>query len=160
MPCRNGDENRVLVRAQLLNLGDKEITVAGEDAKVTIEELGGAILSCEIIRREADNWDELLEGVVKFLKKRLESLDNALFSTWGRRFFAKGKPAEDLRQAESCFVMLRIKREFRDAILKTTHLGIYLAPRTEIGAPDHMFKVVWFPERSWGSWPTPSKPLD
>ena len=162
VPCRNGDENRVLVRAQLLNLGDrdKEITVAGEDAKVTIEELGGAILSCEIIPREADNWDELLEGVVKFLKKRLESLDNALFSTWGRRFFAKGKPAQDLRQAESCFVMLRIKREFRDAILKTTHLGIYLAPGTEIGAPDHMFKVVWFPERSWGSWPTPSKPLD
>ncbi|CAE7472939.1 Pol [Symbiodinium sp. CCMP2592] len=148
VPCRNGDDNRVLVRAQLLNLGDKEISVAGEDAKVTIEELDGAVLSCEIIRKEAENWDELVDGVVKFLKKRLESLDNALFSTWGRRFFAKGKPAQDPRSAESCFVMLRIKREFRDAILKVTHPGIYLAPRTEIGAPDHTFKVVWFPDKT------------
>ena len=149
IPCRNQEDNRVLVRAQLINLGDKEITVVGEESKITIDELDGAVLSCEILRREVETWDEIAEGPIKFLRKRVPSLDNALFSNWGRRFFAKGKPVHDPKQAESCFLMLRIKREFRDAILKVACPGIYLAPRTDNGAPDHVFKVVWFPDQSF-----------
>ena len=89
IPCRNQEDNRVLVRAQLINLGDKEITVVGEESKITIDELDGAVLSCEILRREVETWDEIAEGPIKFLRKRVPSLDNALFSNWGRRFFAR-----------------------------------------------------------------------
>ncbi|CAE7621051.1 RTase [Symbiodinium sp. CCMP2592] len=150
IPCRNGDEQRVLVRAQLINLGAKEVGVCGEDTKIVIDELDGAILSCEILRADTPDWDDLTDGVIKFLKKRLPSLETALFANWGRRFFAKGKPVGDGKIAESCFLMLRIKKEFRDAILKTTSPGIYLAPRTEDGAPDHLFKVVWFQDKTAG----------
>ena len=136
VPCRD-------VRAQMVNLGAKMVTIMGEDSKITIDEVDGTVLSCEIIRKEIQEWDEAMEGVVKLLKRKFNSLEAALFSTWGRKFFAKGKPVPDHRQAESCYVMLRIKREYRDAILRTVVPGIYMAPRNEGGAPDHLFKVVW-----------------
>ena len=143
VPCRDADDHRVLVRAQMVNLGAKMVTIMGEDSKITIDEVDGTVLSCEIIRKEMQEWDEATEGVVKLLKRKFNSLEAALFSTWGRKFFAKGKPVPDHRQAESCYVMLRIKREYRDAILRTVVPGIYMAPRNEGGAPDHLFKVVW-----------------
>ena len=147
VPCRNEDDKRVLIKAQMINLGVKQMTLVGDEAKIKVEELDGIILTAEVIHKEVAQWEEVVEGPLKYLKKKVPTLDEAVFATWGKKFFSEGKPTQDLKNADSCFVFFRIKREFRDVILKTMSPGIYFAPRSADNAVDSVFKVVWFAGR-------------
>ena len=146
-PCRTADDQRVLLKAQLVNLGSKKISLAGEDSKVTVDEVDSIVVGCDIVHKDVPSWSEVVEGTVRFLKKQIPTLEKASFANWGRRFYTKGKQVQDGLQAESCHIMLRVKREFRDVILEEVVRGIYFSPKTEDGKPDGAFKIVWFQDR-------------
>ena len=146
-PCRTADDQRVLLKAQLVNLGTKKISLAGEDSKVTVDEVDSIVVGCDIVHKDVPSWNEVVEGTVRFLKKQIPTLEKASFANWGRRFYTNGRQVQDGLQAESCHIMLRVKREFRDVILKEVVRGIYLSPKTEDGKPDGAFKIIWFQDR-------------
>ena len=147
IPCRNQDDRRILLKAQMINLGAKQISLFGEDSKIKVDELDGIILAAEIIRKEVPQWEEVLEGPLKYIKKQIPTLEEATFASWGRKFFLQGKPTTDTKNAETCFILLRIKRDYRDATLRTMAQGIYIAPRSADNGADPSFKVVWFADR-------------
>ncbi|CAE7213940.1 unnamed protein product [Symbiodinium sp. CCMP2456] len=118
IPCKCKDEARILVRAQLINLGAKRITLAGEDKKVTVGELDSAVLTCELVKAETFQREEICDGHIKYLRK----------------------------QAETCFMMMRVKREAKDLLLRTITPGVYFSPKTEDGLPDPAYKVIWMPD--------------
>ena len=146
IPCRNQDDRRVLLKAQMINLGAKQISLFGEDKKIKVDELDGILLAAEIVRKEVPQWDEVLEGPLKYIKKQIPTLEEATFASWGRKFFLQGKPTTDTKNAETCFILLRIKRDYRDASLRTMAQGIYIAPRSADNGADPSFKV-WFADR-------------
>ncbi|CAE7360715.1 unnamed protein product, partial [Symbiodinium sp. CCMP2456] len=86
---------------------------------------------------------ELLDGPIKLLKKHVAHLEDKIVTTWDRRFFHAAKPTQDPKGAQTCFLMLRVKREAKELILKTVIPGIYFSPKTEDGLPDPAYKVVW-----------------
>ncbi|CAE7413448.1 unnamed protein product [Symbiodinium sp. CCMP2592] len=147
VPCRNAQDARILVRAQMINFGAKKVTLAGESSRIKVDELEAVVLACEMVQKEIPEWDEVADAPLKFLKSRIPTLEEALFATWGRRCFAAGKPTTDARAAQTMFVMLRIKKQYKEAILKSVCEGIYFSPRSEDGAPDHTYKVVWFQDK-------------
>ncbi|CAE7253684.1 unnamed protein product [Symbiodinium sp. CCMP2592] len=123
IPCRNQEDRRILIKAQMINLGAKKISLYGEDAKIKVDELDGIILAAEVLRKEAT------------------------FAAWGKKFFLQGRQTQDAKNADSCFILLRIKRDFRDATLRTMATGIYVAPRSADNKADPSFKVIWFADR-------------
>ena len=85
---------------------------------------------------------ELDSTVLKFLKKHIQHLEDMIITTWSRRLFQGSKPTMDPKKAETCFMMIRVKREAKDLILKAVHPGVYFSPKTEDGLPDPAYKVV------------------
>ena len=146
-PCRNKDNVRILVRAQLINFGKKAISLAGESNIVTVEEIDASVLSCEMVKAEMDDWDEMTEGTIRFLKSKVEAINRGFIGSWGRRFFQKSKQTPDASQAETCYLMLRVKRECLETILKQIQAGIYFSPRKEDGTLDPGYKVIWTPDK-------------
>ena len=146
VPCRNQQDVRILVRAQMINLGNQKVKLAGENSIVTVQELDAAVLACEMVQKEISEWDEVAENPLKYLRRKIPSLDEAIFASWSRRCFIGAKPTPDARAAETVFIMLRIKKQFKEAVLKYVAQGIYFSPRTEDNHPDNSYKVVWFPD--------------
>ncbi|CAE7853741.1 unnamed protein product, partial [Symbiodinium microadriaticum] len=146
-PCRNKDNVRILVRAQLINFGKKTISLAGEANVVTVEEIDASVLACEMVRAEMDDWEEMTEGTIRYLKSKVETLDRSLIGSWGRKYFIKSKQTTDTKHADTCFIMLRIKRECLETILKHVQAGVYFSPRRENGTLDSDFKVIWMPDK-------------
>ena len=147
-PCRNHNNARILVRAQMINLGTQKIRLAGENSRVTVQELDAAVLACEMVHAEIPEWEEVADSPLKFLKKRIPTLEEAIFASWSKRCFVGSKPTMDAKSAETVFIMLRIKKQFKEAVLKFVSEGIYFSPRTEENHPDTAYKIVWFPETS------------
>ena len=147
IPCRNQEDRRVLIKAQMINLGKKQISLHGEDKKIKVDELDGIILAAEIIKKEVPQWEDVVDGPLKYIKKQIPTLNEATFASWGRKFFLQGKPTQDAKNAESCFILLRIKRDYRDATLRVMIPGVYIAPRSADNGADPSFKVVWFADR-------------
>ncbi|CAE6945510.1 unnamed protein product [Symbiodinium sp. CCMP2592] len=148
-PCKNKDGVRILVRAQLVNFGTKSITLADEASVVTVDEIDASVLSCELVHEEMEAWEDAVDGVVRYLKANVTGLERGLIGTWGRRFFYKSKPTMDAKNAQTCFLMVRVKREFVEQILKQVVQGVYFSPRRDDGALDTTYKVIWFPETSF-----------
>ena len=148
VPCRNAQDARILVRAQMVNFGAKRLSLAGEASRIKVDELEAVVLACELVQKEIPQWDEVAEAPLKFLKSQIPSLEEALFATWGRRCFAAGKQVTDARVAETMFLMLRIKKQYKEAILRSMHEGVYFSPRTDDGTPDNTYKVIWFQDKS------------
>ncbi|CAE7295757.1 unnamed protein product [Symbiodinium sp. CCMP2592] len=146
-PCRNKDNTRILVRAQLINFGKKTIGLAEESNIVTVEEVDATVVSCEMVKAEMEEWDEMVEGTTRFLKTKIQAMERGFIGSWGRKFFQRSKQVMDASQAETCYLMLRIKRECLETILKQIRAGIYFSPRKEDGTLDPGFKVIWTPDK-------------
>eukprot|EP00439_Symbiodinium_sp_Y106_P016915 s8799_g2.t1 len=143
-PCRNKDNDRILVKAQLLNLGAKKISLQDEGSILTVDEIDAVVIACEAINEEMDEWDTFQEGPIKYLKKHIPSLEQGIIGTWARRFFLKNKQTSDAKGAQSCYFLMRVKRELVETVLKVVIPGMYFSPRNETGALDPDFKVIWF----------------
>ena len=85
---------------------------------MTVGELDSTVLACEIVKTEASHWEDICEGPVKFLKKHIQHLEDMIITTWSRRFFQGSKPTMDPKKAETCFMMIRVKREAKDLRLE------------------------------------------
>ena len=143
-PCRSKDNDRILVKAQLLNLGAKQISLQDEGSVLTVDEIDAIAVSCEAIHDEMEDWDVFYEGPVKYLKKHAQCLEQGLIGTWARKFFLKNKPTTDGKTAQSCYFLMRIKREMIESLLKMVIPGIYFSPKSDTGALDPDYKVIWF----------------
>ena len=146
--CNDG--TRILMKGQLINLGRKDIVLADAASKVLVAELDGVILACEIIKEDmsATEWSDVTEGTIRFLKKKIPPLENAIFANWAKKFFVNAKPTREAAEATSVFIMLRAKKEFLAATLKAACPGVYISPRTEDRTPVENCKVVWLSDRS------------
>ncbi|CAE7817828.1 unnamed protein product [Symbiodinium sp. CCMP2592] len=143
-PCRSKDNDRILVKAQLLNLGAKQISLQDEGKVLTVDEIDAVVVACEAVHDEMEDWEAFQEGPIKYLKKHVQCLEQGLIGTWARKFFLKNKQTPDGKAAHTCYFLMRIKREMVEALLKMVIPGVYFSPRNDAGALDPDFKVIWF----------------
>ncbi|CAE7560132.1 unnamed protein product [Symbiodinium sp. CCMP2456] len=66
-PCRSKDNDRILVRAQLLNLGAKMITLQDEGSVLTVDEIDAVVVACEAINEEMEGNGRALDPDYKVI---------------------------------------------------------------------------------------------
>ena len=147
-PCEDAKGTRLLVKSTLIDLGAIHLQVAGEETTYSMNVVDSCCSACEVHRCDFEEWEELCESPIRHLKRVLLLAADDLIHTWGRRFFKGGKAAQSLENAESLFLMLRIRASATEAVLRTTIAGLEVSPRLESGEPDASYKVIWCPERT------------
>ena len=131
------------MKGTIIDLGSAKIKVVGEDKVHQMQVASSSCIAVEIHRDEFEEWHELVQAPVRLLKKAFALSNEDVIHTWGRKAYRQGKLQTALEQADSVFIMLRIRESATDSVLRLTIPGLYASPRLESGAPDHNYKVIW-----------------
>ena len=146
-PCVDGKGARLLAKGTLIDLGSVQLKVAGEDKIHAMPVSQTSILACELHRGEIDQWAEAAKSPVRFLKTALALGNDDIVQIWGKKTFRQGKPEHDQKEIDAIFFMMRIRENMLEHTLKALQPGIYTAPRSESGQPDHSFRIVWVQDK-------------
>ena len=79
---------------------------------------------------------------VKYLKKALGLVSDDILHVWGKKYFKASKAIPVSENADSVFLMLRVKALKVEAALRVTLPGLFTSPRLESGEPDWAYKIV------------------
>ena len=147
-PCYDQHNARLLVKGTLIDLGSAHIKVAGEDTVHDMQVASSSCLAVEVHRDDYEEWDDFTQAPVRHLKKVFALTSQDVIHSWGRKAYRQGKLQPSMDQADSVFLMLRIRSDVLEDVLKLAVPGLFSAPRLENGQPDHNYKVVWCGDKS------------
>ena len=147
-PCVDGKGARLRAKGTLIDLGSVQLKVAGEDRIHAMPVAQTSILACELHRGEIDQWSEATKSPARFLKTALALGNDDIVQIWGKKTFRQGKPESDAKEMDVIFFMMRIRENMLEHVLRALQKGIYTAPRSEGGQPDHAFRIVWVQDKA------------
>ena len=130
------------MKGTVIDLGATALEVKGEDQVHQMQVIDSGNLACELHGAEIEEWQEARQAPVKYLKKALGMSPDDVLHTWGRRCYRNNKQVQQANDADSIFVMLRVKACAIQTILKQAIPGVYCGPRTEDGQPHLDYKVI------------------
>ena len=148
-PCCDQNGARLLIKGTAIELGATPLKVKGEDQPLQMRVIDSRNVACELHGPEIDEWQEAKKAPVKFIRQIFGLGADDILHTWGRRAFRSNKQVQHIQEADSIFLMLRLKASMLEPMLKQAMPGIFVSPRTEDGVPHHDFKVVWLADKSF-----------
>ena len=123
-PCEDHKGAKLLIKGTIVDLGAQKLQVAGEDTIHSIDVVSSACVSIEVHRSEYEDWQEFQQAPVRHLKRVFSLKTEDVLHTWGKRAFRQGKQAPNMDQAESIFLMLRVRTVCLEPILKVVTPGL------------------------------------
>ena len=121
---------RLLVKGTLIDLGATPMKVKGEDQLLHMSVIDSQNVACELHAAEIDEWPEVTSASVGYLRQSLGLTSEDILHTWGRRAFRSSKPARNLQEADTIFLMLRLRLSAVESTLKKTIPGVYVCLAT------------------------------
>ena len=147
-PGSDASGARLLAKGVLIDLGGTRLQVAGGDKIYQMPVADSAIIACELHRFEVEQWAEAIKSPMRFLKTVLSLEGEDVIQVWGKKTCRQSKPETDPQEVDAIFVMLRIRSQVLDPVLKAMLPGVYTTPRRDNGQPDGAFKIVWIQDRT------------
>ena len=147
-PCVDGAGTRMLVKGTIIDLGATRLQVVGENAVHQMQVVPSACIAIEAHKAELEDWQDFIQAPIRFLKKAFALSADQVLHSWAKKAFRQGKIQQNFDQADSAFLMLRVKACIAESILKVALPGLYSSPRLEEGQPDHTYKVVWCADKT------------
>ena len=147
-PCYDQHGARLLVKGTVIDLGDTQLKVKGGDQPLQMSVIESQNVACELHSSEVDDWVDASRVPVRFLRQCLGLTAEDILHTWGRRAYRNRKAAQRLQEADTIFLMLRLRAAAVEPTLKKAIPGVYVCPRSEEGMPHPDFKVIWLPDKS------------
>ena len=147
-PCRDAKGAKLLVTGTLVDLGATKMRVAGEESIYAMPVMDTKCITCELHKSELEEWPEFAKTPVRHLRKMLGLAADDVVHSWGKKYFRAGKQAQSVEDADSAFLMLRLKATALETALKVTTPGLFTSPRLDSGEADPDYKVVWCSDRS------------
>ena len=147
-PCYDQHNARLLVKGTLIDLGTARVKVVGEDTIHDMQVASSSCVAIEVHREEYDEWDDFTMAPIRHLKRVLALNSEDVIHSWGRKAYRNGKLQPNMDQADSVFLMVRLRSKVVDAALKLALPGLYPSPRLESGQPDHNYKIVWCSDKT------------
>ena len=148
-PAINSDGQQCLIAGYLLQLGDKQVTIATDEG-VMIQTHDVQICSFTMWKQDFSNeeWQEATKAPVRFAKQLLakDALDETIRSPFGRAFRKDSKPCNPA-EATSIQYHSEVKlADLRKLLRRSGFNRLFVTPKTANGKPSDQWRVIWLPQ--------------
>ena len=142
--AKHADAGKILIKGFLVNLGDKQITIASQDEVLVMPSKDSQALTVEIPKKHADDWPAVQQNGLRYAWKCIAGLQNASLGTWSRKYF-KGKQVTAAQESTSFHAFVRVlSGEVLHLLQASGSGGVFLTPKSkDATGPSTEFKVVW-----------------
>ena len=145
-PCKNPNDQMVLLSAKLIQLGTKHIGfLKGPDKKIDSQSC--ALVAITICKEDwdQDSWHDALHNTQSFLRRVLaqETQNESVLAMWGRSL-RSGKAPASPAQALTIQMHATVLDSKLDLLLKQSGFNkLYLTPKLQNGEPNPDFRIMW-----------------
>ena len=148
-PALNIEGQQCLIAGYLLQLGDKQVTIATDEGTL-IQTHDVQICSFTMWQQDftPEEWQEATKSPVRFSKKLLakDGLEDLLRSPFGRAFRKDSKPCGP-DQASSIQYHSEVKiADLRKLLRRSGFNRLFITPKTVNGKPSDQWRVIWLPQ--------------
>ena len=146
LPAHLKDHTPVIVRACLVNFGDKEIVFKADLPELHISPVASTTVEFSIIRELTSSWDDT-NVPLHFLGVKVPPLRGSnLISTWSIRAWNKHRKSVSYGDATHWHGYIRICDSILNAVLsRSGYSGIFFCPKGSDKKPDSRFATVALP---------------
>jgi len=150
-PAVNIDGQQCLIAGYLLQLGDKQVTVATDEGTL-IQTHDVQICSFTMWKQDFNHeeWQQAVKSPVRFSKQLLakDALDDVIRSPFGRAFRKDSKPCSP-SDATSIQYHSEVKlADLRKLLRRSGFNRLFITPKTTTGKPSDQWRVIWLPQTS------------
>ena len=149
VPAVNFDGQQCLIAGYLLQLGDKQVTVATDEGAL-IQTHDVQICSFTMWKQDftQEEWQEAIKSPVRFSKQLLakDALDDTIRSPFGRAFRKESKPCNP---ADSTSIQYHSEvklADLRKLLRRSGFNRLFVTPKTTNGKPSDQWRVIWLPQ--------------
>lgn len=145
-PCKNTNDQMVLLTAKLIQLGSKHIGfLKGSDKKIDSESC--SLLAITLCKEDwdPDSWNDALHNTQSFLRRILAQENQSVFvlAMWGRSL-RNGKAPASPAQALTIQMHATVLENKLDCLLKQSGFNkLYLTPKLQNGDPHSDYRIMW-----------------
>lgn len=145
-PCKNANDQMVLLTAKLIQLGSKAIGfLKGPDKKIDSESC--ALLAVTLCKEDwdQDSWHDALHNTQSFLRRCLsqENQSEFVMAMWGRSL-RNGKAPASPAQALTIQMHATALESKLDCLLKQSGFNkLYMTPKLLNGEPNTDYRIMW-----------------
>ena len=148
-PAINLDGQQCLIAGYLLQLGDKQVTIATDEGTL-VQTHDVQICSFTMWKQDFNHeeWQEAIKSPVRFSKQLLakDCLDEVIRSPFGRAFRKDSKPCSP-SEATSIQYHSEVKlADLRKLLRRSGFNRLFVTPKTTNGKPSDQWRVIWLPQ--------------
>ena len=148
-PAINIDGQQCLIAGYLLQLGEKEVTIATDEGTL-IQTHDVQICSFTMWKQDFnhDEWQQAIKAPVRFSKQLLakDGLEEVIRSPFGRAFRKDSKPCSP-PDATSIQYHSEVKLvDLRKLLRRSGFNRLFITPKTTSGKPSDQWRVIWLPQ--------------
>ncbi len=146
LPAHLKDHTPVIVRACLINFGDKEIVFKADLPELHVSPVASTTVEFTIFRDLTTSWDDV-NVPLHFLGVKVPPLRGSnLISTWSIRAWNKNRKSVSHPDATHWHGYIRISDSILNAVLnRSGYSGIFFCPKGSDKKPDTRFATVALP---------------
>ena len=145
-PCKNANDQMVLLTAKLIQLGSKAIGfLKGPDKQIDSESC--ALIAITLCKEDWDQecWTDALHNTQSFLRRVIsqENQSDSVLAMWGRSLRSGNSPASPA-QALTIQMHATVLENKLEALLKQSGFNkLYMTPKLQHGETNPEYRIMW-----------------
>lgn len=146
LPAHLKDGTPVIVKAILIQCGDKQITYAASVPSIVVDQLEATTIEFIILKEHVSNWSDTAVPL-HYIGIHVPALRGSnLLSTWGIKAWGEGKKPVHYSQGTHWHGYFRIQDDLLGSVLsRSGAAGIFMNPKTQDKRHDYRFATVPIP---------------
>ncbi len=149
LPAHLKDGTPVIVKAVLIQCGDRPVTYAASVPSIIVDQLEATTIEFIIVRDHVSNWSDTAVPL-HYIGIHVPALRGSnLLSTWSIKAWGEGKKPIHYSNANHWHGYFRIQDDLLGSVLsRSGAAGIFMNPKTQDKRHDHRFATVAIPGQS------------